>query len=454
MRMIRNSFNLLINVIFRKEFCISIVIIWGILQVFYINCFHYTELVSDPGSYVYRAIQCIEHGTMYPDYSNYYDRFIFNPGWINFIILWIRIFGSIEYLPYVNVLFNIILVFLIYCICIKLTHSKKTSFLSAYLFMFIPSFFSITLHLYSDLLFCVLSLCSFILVLVKLRYRYGTLVIAGILIALANWIRPMGVAFVIAAIFLLLLKYNDWKGILIYLCSIIGVCFIIGWTSHLNFPDYIYKSTTGGYNLIMNCYKGATGGYTEENFKEGSLGYIPEAYSNENLPVWAIYKQKYCKASGNKYNYRQLDSIYMTRSLNWIKDNPCEYIRTLPLKAMVVRNCPLFFFTYNSSFIHSNNGETMIVSAERNLLMRVSISFWVRFYELIVYIFFIGVILYFWRSIERIYFIIPGLIMWASTIFIVSAPRYNMVYMPFIFIGAAITIANLSKSIFRTIKKQ
>lgn len=82
------------GIIFTKRVFFSIVFLYVILEILYVVKYADEILVSDPGWYVYYAEECVKHGTMYPDYSNYHDEYIFAPGWVNFIILGIKLLGG------------------------------------------------------------------------------------------------------------------------------------------------------------------------------------------------------------------------------------------------------------------------------------------------------------------------------------------------------------------------
>ena len=74
--------------ILRKTVLFITIGIWVLFQFMWVALFGYDELVSDPGFYVYYAEECIKHGTVFPDYSNFHSEYIFSPGRIHFIIVW------------------------------------------------------------------------------------------------------------------------------------------------------------------------------------------------------------------------------------------------------------------------------------------------------------------------------------------------------------------------------
>ena len=228
---------------FQKWLLGLVLLLWLIFQICLVYYGAYSILVSDPGFYVYYATECINNGTMYPDYTNYYDEYIFNPGYINFLILWIKLFGSVKLVPYFNILLNVGIVYLLYVISKQLT-CQRIAYLTIYVFLLIPSFPTIALHLYSDQLFIAFILLA-ILPFVKSSKYDSHFALSGVGIAIAQWIRPLSLAWQFPCILFLLYK-KEYKKCFVYVSFYAIICLVIATATHQNFPDYLYKAKRGG----------------------------------------------------------------------------------------------------------------------------------------------------------------------------------------------------------------
>lgn len=348
------------RIIFNNKILIATTLFWFVIQILYIKTNKYDILVSDPGLYVYYAQECVKHGTMYPDYTNYHDQYIFNPGWVNFIILWIKLFGSVRYLPYFNSILNLGIIYYIFQICKKLFSNGHIAYTAVYCFMLLPSFFTISSHLYSESLFTILSLATLYYTITS-----GTKIdkvlpyIAGSLAALSMWTRPIAIAWIIACLFYYLWIHREWFSAIKYIGSYAIICTIIAICTHLNYPDYLYKANTGGVNLIMGANDLATGGYCgETRYNKGELGYIYGLFTNDTLPVWRYYTQERKEpmpATSSIYTSNELDRIWKQRATNWITHHPLKFI------ALSFNKMRIFFQSAPTFYLNTRGQESKLI---------------------------------------------------------------------------------------------
>lgn len=398
--------------------------LWVLFQIIYVSVYLFREnLGVDEGRYVYFAMECVKHGTMYPDYSNFYNEFIHAPGWINFLILWIKLFGSVYLIPYFNILLNIVVLYLLYKIAYKVTANKNITYLALYLFIFLPANAIIVLNFYTEIPFEILSLLSFYLVFSK---KYWLVLLAGICIALAQWIRPLGVAWMLAAIFFMLYKDKRIKHAIIYVVGVVFTCGSIGIATHRNFPTYVFQSTTGSINVLLGANDMATGASVVDALRspEG-LGYLPGLYSeNEYIPVRDWRTGEFMHKYSNKYTYLECDSIYKARAIQWIKENPGRWCLLIPKK---------IYFLFYTTYAYIMMPDPINASFTSKIIW-VICKITSRSFVLMVLCALVGLLTPFWKDKKLIYVVIPIVVCSAMTVATFGDPRFNFIIIPFILI--------------------
>lgn len=422
------------RIIFNNKILIATTLFWFVIQILYIKTNKYDILVSDPGLYVYYAQECVKHGTMYPDYTNYHDQYIFNPGWVNFIILWIKLFGSVRYLPYFNSILNLGIIYYIFQICKKLFSNGHIAYTAVYCFMLLPSFFTISSHLYSESLFTILSLATlYYTITSETKIDKVLPYIAGSLAALSMWTRPIAIAWIIACLFYYLWIHRKWFSAIKYIGSYAIICTIIAICTHINYPDYLYKANTGGVNIIMGANDLATGGYCgETRYNKGELGYIYGLFTNDTLPVWRYYTQERKEpmpATSSIYTSNELDRIWKERSLNWIKNNMPHFIGLSFIKIQILfKRTPIFLYKYEGTGIYYT-----CKSKPLNYILEIISTY---FFYFLLLLSFSGLLLRkTYKQPKIILYVI--IILYIAVICVTCASaRYNMVIQPFIVISA------------------
>lgn len=410
----------------------TVFICWFVFQVILCLTLRYDELVSDPGFYVYYAQECVARGTMYPDYESYHNEYIFSPGFINFLILWIRYFGSVDYVPFFNVLLNVAILFFLYKISIKVFNgNKKRINLVLIIFMLLPSNSTIVHHMFTELPFEFLSMASFYLVLTK---KNKSLLIAGVLVALAHWVRPLGTAWIIAALIYLFCKPRNFSNVITYVLGIFVTLSSISYFTHKNFPDYLCQPVTGGVNLVMGANDKATGGYCGEARREkDGLAYLPGLFDSTKTTKVKYYLEDdhYTYKYSNRYTYKECDSIYKARAINWILKNPAQWIMLIPHKIyMTYHTAPSFANTFKAEY--QNSQLLCIIQSGLGKIGRLFFLFFL--------ISLIGLFTPFWKKKEHVYIVMPIIIGTAMTAATCGVVRYNFIFIPFLLIFSVITI--------------
>ena len=426
----------MINLFSLRLFVVISALFWLGLQVLYVYNNKYDALVSDPGTYVLLAWSCVTDGTLYPNYSHLYDSYIFNPGWVNFIILWIKMFGTTSNLAYIQVIFNAITLFLIYRICRKLFEKEVVAIFALYSYMLLPAVFTISSHLFSEPYYIVLSLSSLYFCLLGKRFSY----LSGFFLALAMWTRPIALGWLVACLFWYL-KSKDWKSATRHVAMYIFTCMIIAISTHQNYPNYLYKSTTGGVNLIMGANDDASGGYCAAVFQEGKIGHIPDEFKS-------------------KLTVNEKDSIWTHRAVHWIKTHPIQYsILTCKKMYYLFNSSPSFLYNYRTApktkkneLIYSQSFRSpanLCFSPYSELFMSFLSSV---YFKIIMISVVFGLLIYSWKNMNLFFIYIPILLCTLLTVLTVGEPRYNIVMLPFlsiVFSYCLIQIAQIIKTYFK-----
>lgn len=415
--------------LFQPKVLLAVAACWIVWQIVYVAMFSYDGLLGDPGFYVYYAEECIKRGTMYPDYSNLHAEFIFNPGWINFLILWIKLFGSVAGIPYCMIIFNACILWLLFQTAKRATGSLSIAYTCAYMLMILPSNTTIVLHAYSEIPFELFSLLSFYLILAK--KSWGWMVLAGISIALAQWIRPLGIAWIVAAVFYFVYKQCRYKALAVYTASLTFTLTVIGVNSLSYFPKPVFQAKTGGINLLMGANDFATGGYCSDARRNPKgLGFIPNLWDSTQHTRVKLWKEDTIGSYEYSYRYTvyEVDSIYKARALNWIMDNPGRWTKLLLTKTYLLLKSP-GKFVYTLDDRNTDHWFYRIVDQAHY----PSKLLW----PFVALFAFAGLVTPFWRKREITYVFIPIALCTGMTIVTSADVRYNFIFIPFMLVFAS-----------------
>ena len=241
-------------------------------------------------------MDCYQKGCWYPRAEQFQSEpYICYAGYINFLIAYFHIFDTFKFVPIINLLLNSLQLFALYHISKKICNPAIAHYF-VILYCILFSNISIVVPTTSDLFFTTFLFCSIALI----REKHLFLLLSGLLIAYANYIRPFTILFLLPIFFYVLYHKFNWKYYISYFCGIgIMTLLLILFNYRINGTTNIV-ATTSGINLIIGANDDINGTYTNKVFQKGKIGYI------ENP---------------SEYNVFQKDSIYMTRSKGWIKEN-------------------------------------------------------------------------------------------------------------------------------------
>lgn len=291
-----------IPVVFRIMF-----VIWVILQVCLVIKYWDMPNHDDTQAYVKLASECIARGTWYPDVHNQYEDFIFGPGYVNLLIGIYHLCGSFSFVRLLNLLMNIAMVFEIRKLAGRM-FSNKTGYYAAILYMLIFSNLYAPIAVLTDLPFTFLLLTALLLCNVR---RLFPVAVAGVLIAVANWFRPLAIVFLFVILLLFIVQKRRWQSYAALALPLVLTVFLIGRSAKERTGHFVYQAVSGGYNLAMSSFDEANGLVNFNGFGD------PDNYI--------------CLPPGD-YTYMERDSLLKRASVRWISEHPFKYVSQLPFK--------------------------------------------------------------------------------------------------------------------------
>src|SRR5574344_1322542 len=281
----------------------SVVTIWIIAQIILMFC-HFGPQQGDWGTYIALAHRCYAAGGWYPMQDDLYSKYIFAPGLVNMLIAEARLFGSIAINKWLYLLMNIGVLANIYMLARHL-FSQRVGYMAAIIYcaLYVNWFIALSANTELPFLFLSLSAVSLCVTGGGHTWRY---IVVGVLLGLANWIRPLAVIFVlgILAYYVMARKWNN--NLYLTGAALTVTVLVIGLSAKRSLGRFCCQSTTSGFNLIMTANDKAFGGVDTQIWQDPtSTAYI---------------------VNENKRTCFERDSIRMARATAWIKVHPVRYV--------------------------------------------------------------------------------------------------------------------------------
>jgi hypothetical protein len=255
---------------------------------------------SDQKGYMELAKQCFGINDWYPIPAQVYSRYIWAPGFVNFLILQLKLFGTMNANGVFNLLMNLAIVGEIYFIGQRF-FNVATAKIAVIFWCILYSNIILVAPSGTEIPFLFLCLTAFCLCLSR---NLMLIILAGALFALANWIRPLAIIFMPTVILYMIIHRYKLVHYISLLVPIFVVITWIGSSAKERTGYFVHQSTTSGMNLIMTSNDKAYGGVA--NFLT-------------NDPTSTAYI-----ADEDKYTFVEKDSIWKSRAIVWIKSNPVK----------------------------------------------------------------------------------------------------------------------------------
>ena len=394
------------------------------MQLYTLLTFH-GEPISDAARYVDTALRCVREGHFYPVAADFIGKGTAGTGYVNLLIVLFRLTGSVRAAYALNMVFVQILLVSVLTLAYRATGSGDVCAWTAVFFCLSAPYWAEICIARTELCFTALAFAALALLFGK---RGGLPLSAGLLLAYANWVRPLGMAFFVSAVWILLYRRAKWHGYARLLAgAAVMVAAICLFTYH-SAGRFVYQPTIASGNLLIGANDDADGSYSDVVFAEGRAGYIPP-------------EQK------ETMEYTEINAVYSAAAQQWIRENTGRYISLIPKR--------LFYMyatdTYAGEVYFDNLKPTAGRAYVREIagMLRGNGRAWTfgdvvicwgqAFYMLTFALFLLGVIRSmrkgYWRSLSFLYGII--IIATATVCLTVGSGRYHFPYLPVMQITAA-----------------
>lgn len=280
--------------------------VFTLMQLIVLLLFGYTPY-HDSNCYIDIAQQCIEAGEPYPTTRQIQEvEFIWNMGAIHFSYLSLLLFKSITPLLVLYAFMKGMTAWMVYRIARHL-YGKRTAWITLILYVIYPANYGECTSTLTELPFIFFSFLGMIFAL-----RDKTILLGGICMAIANWVRPMGIVFIVTMCAYYLFRRNESKKRMSYLCgAYIATIFLFGSLYYLRTGYFIYQAKTGWMALMQ---------YSWDHDKDKQTDYPLFEHGN---PMY--YDE-------NQTNAIDRDHIWQQNFLVWLPHNLGEYLSQMPEK--------------------------------------------------------------------------------------------------------------------------
>ena len=270
-----------------------LIVVFTILQLVILFTFGYTPYPDSEG-YLLHANDAVLHGEPYPiaaDIRQY--EFLWNIGAINTVALSLALFHSYMPLLVLYCLMKGLTAWFFYAITKKITN-QSVAFIAVVIYILYPANYGEGTSLLSELPFMFFIMMGLYFSIVRNWFLLG-----GMMLAIANWYRPMAIVFLLALLIYYLLK---WQKCIRLFAGYIAVILIIGSISYYRTGLFLYQAKTGWMALTD--------------------------YSTNHSPASMEIREN------KDWDVAQKDSAWRALFIDWLMDHPREYISQMPRKLM------------------------------------------------------------------------------------------------------------------------
>lgn len=303
-----------------------------VLQIRLMLCFR-GEQFGDYIEYVNKAKEVSVTRAFYPRAQDLYGVFYLHaPGYINFLSLVFRLTDHLRVLFCFNILFLQILLFSAKYIVYRLTgrHRCAEMFQILYCIYFSLGVGGGIVLANTEMPFCALVFLSMVLVMTRTGKRKAVLLaVAGAVMGIANWIRPVMIVFLPAVLWGLYQtnKKKMLRNTICYMASLLVCILCIGAVSYFNCGKFVYQSTTMGINLYIGNNPVADGNNHWDAVLNPELG-GGAPIDSEKTADWT---------------YEEWEDYFLHTALNYMKENPMRVIKLMPYRLFYLWAMDVYF---------------------------------------------------------------------------------------------------------------
>ena len=284
---------------------ITIVTLYTIAQLACLYIYGYTPY-PDSNGYIFLAQESVNANTFYPQ-SLTDIPFLWNVGAINAVALSLYLFNSITPLLVLYTLMQGAMAWLTFAIARELFNSK-VAYLALCLFVLYPSTYGCGTSLLSEVPFIFFSLLALLLMLKE------HLLWSGICFAMANYVRPMAIIFIVAAILFMIYKRTKFKQFFLLLIGYFMITCSIGVSNYVTKGKYFTQGAMGWMGLMQ---------YSWDHDSDREADYYLFPNNDPNIIDESL-----------NYDCLQRDSVWRSHFLRWLPNNVGEYFMQMPTKVI------------------------------------------------------------------------------------------------------------------------
>lgn len=284
-----------------------ILILWLVVQVIAVIAVQDIPQSSDSLAYQSAAEYCFEHGAWYPMpemiYPNYPtgngSLYIFYPGLINLLEIYLMVFGTIKAAFWMNILFNCVTVWSVWEITSKLGGENFAKLAVILLCMYLHQMLIVCSSMSEPP--CIAL--TYLSIALASRRKCGWIASAAVIIGLALYIRTVAILFAVPMLIYMVVKQYRrslvWTYISVFALTLAG---IYSFNKHISGHGFI-SSTTLGVNMMLGAYDAVRGLYILDKSWDYTRG--PEIIGKD---VFEIDKE--CRR----------------QAMEWIRENPTGWL--------------------------------------------------------------------------------------------------------------------------------
>ena len=296
-----------------------LLLLLGVLIVF-----GYTP-TNDGEGYIEYAQIAIADRQPYPTLHHIIGKpYIWNMGIINLVALSLGLTKSLYPLLILFCIIKALTAWLLAHTTAKL-FNRQTALIALILYILYPNNWGQSTMLSSEIPMLFFTMLAVFLSLSKLstlnsplslNSKLSTLnsQLSGVLLALANWFRPVAAIFLLAlVVYFFLFRKRQWKKLTLYL--LFGYAFVvllIGTSCYLRTGYFLYQADSLWFNMAEATYEtDSQPHYNTEVFPEGTARFIDDMQHKTAIECSHIWRE---------------------RSLKWLSEHPVEYLKKVPAR--------------------------------------------------------------------------------------------------------------------------
>lgn len=339
------------SLIKKDKLAISAIIVtslWIFIQIVLLIVSWNHPQTPDAVEYTSRALFAYKHHVFYPSIHNINDRFTHAPGLVNFYLLIYAIFRSFKPILIINLLMNIVIIYEVFYIANHF-FNKKVGYVSIIIYSTIISTWFVPLHYLSDHPSYFLFITGFCL---TIQRKWYWVILGSICYALSYTIRPSVLAYLLTSITVFIIYKRYWLYYLYLFIPYFGILYGIGKYFENSIGIYTNTSHILGYGMMHSA--------NEDTWAGPNMGF-------DNNPKNSGYI-----ANAKDLTFAEKDSIWKSRSVKWIKENPKRYIGLAPQRFF--RSFALDSWSFNDVFEKDAYGKAVTSKNPNKALMRVRMT--------------------------------------------------------------------------------